>query len=119
MKAKKITLTYLITYLAIGGVGFTLFPNQILELFLSNGNYGEIMPRMVGMFMCALSFLIYRILKNEDWHYYSTTIYVRSFIVLILIWLYYKSSDPMLLVLMGIVLIGLIPSTIIHLKSKE
>ena len=25
MKAKKLTLTYLITYLAIGGIGFTLF----------------------------------------------------------------------------------------------
>ena len=118
MKAKKITLTYLVTYLAIGGIGFTLFPNQTLELFLSNGDYGDIMPRMTGMFMCALSFLIFRIIRNEDWHYYSATIYVRSTIVLILSWLYYKSSDPMLLILMGIVLIGLIPSIIIHLKNR-
>ena len=117
MKAKKITLTYLVTYLAIGGIGFTLFPNQILELFLSNGSYGDIMPRMAGMFMCALSFLIFRILKNEDWHYYSATIYVRSAIVLILSWLFYKSSDPMLLVLVSIVLIGLIPSVVIHFKT--
>ena len=50
--------------MAIGGVGFTLFPNQVLELFLSNGDYGEIMPRMTGMFMCALSFLIFRIIRN-------------------------------------------------------
>ena len=119
MKAKKMTLAYLVTYLAIGGFGFTLFPNQILKLFLSNGSYGEIMPRIAGMFMCALSFLIFRILKNEDWHYYSATIYVRSSIVLILLWLFYKSSDPMLIVLIGIVLIGLIPSIIIHLKSRR
>ena len=59
MKAQKITLAYLVTYLAIGGLGFTLFPNQVLQLFLSNGDYGDIMPRMVGMFMCALSFLIF------------------------------------------------------------
>ena len=117
MKAKKITLTYIVIYLAIGGLGFTFFPNQILELFLSNGNYGDIMPRIAGMFMCALSFLIFRIIRNEDWHYYSATIYVRSSIVLILSWLFYKSGDPMLLVLMGIVLIGLIPSVIIHLKN--
>ena len=118
MKAKKITLTYLVTYLAIGGVGFTLFPNQVLDLFLSNGDYGDIMPRMTGMFMCALSFLIFRIIRNEDWHYYAATIYVRSSIVLILSWLFYKSSDPMLLIVMGIVLIGLIPSIVIHLKSR-
>ena len=118
MKAKKITLTYLVTYLAIGGLGFTLFPNQVLELFLSNGDYGDIMPRMTGMFMCALSFLIFRIIRNEDWYYYTATIYVRSAIVLILSWLFYKSSDPMLLILMGIVLIGLIPSIFIHIKNK-
>jgi len=118
MKAKKITLTYLVTYLAIGGLGFTLFPNQVLDLFLSNGDYGDIMPRMTGMFMCALSFLIFRIIRNEDWHYYAATIYVRSTIVLILSWLFYKSSDPMLLIVMGIVLIGLIPSIVIHLKSR-
>jgi len=117
MKAQKITLTYLVTYLAIGAIGFLLIPDQILDLFLSTGSYGEIMPRIVGMFMCALSFLIYRILKNEDWHYYSATIYVRSAIVLILSLLYYKSKDPMLLILLGIVLIGLIPSIVIHLKK--
>lgn len=118
MKAKKITFTYLITYLAIGGVGFTFFPQQTLKLFLSDGNYGDIMPRMVGMFMYALSFLLYRILKNEDWHYFVETIYVRSLIVLILMWLFYKSSDPMFLVVTGIVLIGLIPSIVIHFRNK-
>ena len=119
LKAKKLTLTYVTTYLAIGGIGFALFPYQILELFLSNGNYGDIMPRMVGMFMCALSFLIFRIIKNEDWKYYSATIIVRSVIVLFLFWLYYKSNDPMLLVVNTIVLAGLIPSIVVHLLKKE
>lgn len=96
-----------------------LFPGQVLEIFLSNGNYGDIMPRMTGMFMCALSFLIYRILRNEDWHYYSATIYVRSAIVLVMAWLFYKSGDPMFLILIGIVLIGLIPSIVIHLKGRK
>lgn len=118
MKSKKITLIYLVTYLAIGGIGFTLFPDQTLQLFLSNGDYGDVMPRMTGMFMCALSFLIFRIVRNEDWHYYAATIYVRSTIVLILSWLFYESSDTMLLVVMVIVLIGLIPSVVIHLKSR-
>jgi hypothetical protein len=119
MKAKKITLTYLTTYLTIGGVGFALFPAQTLELFFSNGNYGEIMPRVVGMFMCALSFLIFRILRNEDWKYYSVTIYVRSGITLFLFWLFYISNDPMFLVINSIVLIGLIPSIVIYFGNKE
>lgn len=110
-------MTYLSTYLAVGGIGFAFFPTQILQLFLSNGDYGDIMPRIVGMFMCALSFLIFKILRNEDWKYYSATIYVRSLIVIFLFVLFYKSGDPMLLVVNGIVLIGLIPSIVIHLKK--
>ena len=77
------------------------------------------MPRMVGMFMCALGFFIYRILKNKDWKYYSATIYVRSGIVLFLFWLYYVARDPMLLVGNGIVLIGLIPSIVVHFGNKN
>lgn len=119
MKAKKLTLTYLSAYLAIGGIGFALFPAQILKLFFSNGDYGDIMPRITGMFMCALSFLIFRILRNEDWKYYPATIYVRSAIVLFLFWLFYKSDDPMLLVINGIVLIGLIPSIAVQLGNRE
>jgi len=118
MKTKRLTLIYLVTYLAVGGLGFLFFPKQILQLFLSDGQYGEIMPRLVGMFMCALSFLIYRILKNEDWQYYSSTIYIRSLIVLVLLWLYSISCDPMFLILTAIVLIGLVPSIIIHLKIR-
>ena len=118
MKAKKVTLTYITTYLAIGGIGFSLFPSQTLELFFSNGDYGDVMPRITGMFMCALSFFIFRILRNEDWKYYSATIYVRSGIVLFLFWVYYKASDPMLLVVNTIVLVGLIPSIIVHLRKE-
>ena len=119
MKAKKLTLTYLTTYLGIGGIGFAFFPSQILKLFFSNGDYGDVMPRIVGMFMCALSFLIYSILKNRDWKYYPTTIYVRSMIVLFMFWIYFKSNDPMFLVLIGIVLIGLIPSIVVHLRKNS
>ena len=118
MKLKELTLAYLSTYLVIGGIGFAFFPSQTLQLLFSHGNYGDIMPRIVGMFMCALSFLIFKILRNEDWKYYAVTIYVRSGIVLFLLWLFYKSTDPLFLVLNGIVLLGLIPSIIVHLRKK-
>ena len=119
MKAKRLTLSYLTTYLAIGGIGLAFFPSQTLKLFFSNGDYGDVMPRIVGMFMCALSFLIFRIVKNEDWQYYPISIYVRSAIVLFLFWIYSRSCDPLFLVLNGIVLVGLIPSIIVHFRKLE
>lgn len=118
MKAKKLTLTYVITYLAVGGLGLAFFPGQILKLFLSNGNYGEVMPRMAGMFMCALGFFVFRMVRYEDWKYYPATVIVRSGLVVFMLWLYFISNDPFFLVVNGIVLLGLIPSIIIQLSRK-
>ena len=118
MKVKKLALTYLTTYLAIGGIGFAFFPSETLRLFFSSGDYGDIMPRLAGMFMCAWSFLIFRILNNEDWKYFSATIYVRSAIVLFLFWMYFKSNDPMFLAVNVIVLLGLLPSIVVHLGKN-
>lgn len=114
MDLRKITLSYLVTYLAIGGIGFAILPEQTMDLFQSNGDYGDVMPRVVGLMMGALSFLIFNIVRNEDWHYYPVSIYVRSVIVVFLAYLYLDSDDPMFLVLDAIVLIGLLPSIYVH-----
>lgn len=119
MTAKRVTLVYLITYLAFGGIGLAFFPKFILELFFSTGEYGEIMPRVAGMFMMVLSYLIFRILKNNDWQYYLPTIQVRSGIVVFLFWLYYKSQDPLFLVLNVVVLVGLLPSIIFYIRDGK
>jgi len=42
MNGKKLTFTYLVTYLAIGGLGFALFPAETLKLFFSNGDFVDI-----------------------------------------------------------------------------
>lgn len=119
MNPKKLTLTYVVTYLAIGGLGLAFFPQQILKLFLSNGDYSEVMPRMVGMFMLVLSYLIYRILRFEDWKYYPATLVARSGIVVFLIWMYFQSRDPFFLVVNGIVLLGLLPSMFVYFRDKK
>lgn len=118
MKLKKLTFTYLYTYLAIGGVGLAFFPAAVLKLFLSTGDYGDIMPRVAGAFMCALSFLIYHMVKYDDWKYYLPSIYVRSFLVVFMSWLYWQSYDPLFLILILIVSIGLVPSILVYYKEK-
>jgi hypothetical protein len=51
---KRISLTYVASYLLMGGAGFAFAPALTLRLFFSNGEYGDVMPRVVGMFMLAL-----------------------------------------------------------------
>ena len=48
---QRVTLIYLTTYLFLGGLGLLVFPDLALRLLLSNGSYGDVMPRVVGMFM--------------------------------------------------------------------
>ena len=115
---KKYTLIYLASYLFIGGIGFAFIPESVLKIFMSTGEYGDIMPRVVGMFMIVLGFLITLFIKNEDYKYYLPTIIARSFIVIFLGALYFNTIDPLFIILNIIVLVGLLPSVYIFLKEK-
>jgi hypothetical protein len=114
MNLKRISLSYVVIYLMMGGLGLAIVPDLFLELFQSNQDYGDIMPRVVGMFMITLSGLIY----FKDFKYYGFSIVVRTFIVLFLFLLYFMNNDPFFIVINVIVLIGLIPSYIIFTKDK-
>ncbi|UCH64466.1 MAG: hypothetical protein JSW63_07465 [Ignavibacterium sp.] len=118
MNLKRISLSYVVTYLMIGGLGLAIVPDLFLKLFQSNQSYGDIMPRVVGMFMIALSGLIATMLYFKDYKYYGYSIAVRTFIVLFLFLLFFINGDPFFVVINVIVLIGLIPSYVIFFKDK-
>jgi uncharacterized protein YjeT (DUF2065 family) len=114
---KKFTLIYLASYLFIGGLGFAFIPETLLKIFLSTGTYGDVMPRVVGMFMLVLGFLITLFIKNKDYKYYFPTIIARSFIVIFLTVLYFNTDDPLFIILNCVVLIGLLPSIYVYIKD--
>lgn len=107
---RRWTLVYLSGYLIGGGIGLLAAPDVALRLLGSNGSYGDVMPRLVGMFMLALGGLVYQFVRARDYRYYGYSVWARTFIVLALAALYFKSRDPLFLVLDAIVLVGLIPS---------
>ena len=121
MKLKKIGFIYLISYLGIGGIGLSLLPDLTLKLFLSTGDYGSIMPRVVGLLMMLLSFILYNIFKKGYWSEFSPiTIQARIPLVIFLFYLYYLSgNDPLFLVLNTIVIPGLILTSIGYLQSRS
>ncbi len=115
---KRITLTYLAIYLLIGGLGLAFLPALALRLFFSNGDYGDVMPRVAGMLMIGLSGLIGQFVMNQDYRYYPYSVYIRSFFVLFLFVLYARSGDPLFLALNGIILIGLLPSIYTLIRER-
>lgn len=76
------------------------------------------MPRVVGMFMLVLSGLVGSFVRRHDYSYYLTTIVARSFIVVTLTVLYFRTHDPLFLVLDGIVLLGLIPAIYLQFVNQ-
>lgn len=109
MKLKKIAFVYLISYLGVAAIGFALLPALTFKLFLSTGDYGEILPRLLGAMMGVLSFLLLMIYRQGDWPKYSPfTMMARAPLVLFIFYLYYLSGDRMFLIINAIVLVGLV-----------
>jgi uncharacterized protein YjeT (DUF2065 family) len=115
---QRLTLMYLASYLLIGGAGFLLAPDLALRLLRSNGAYGDVMPRLVGMFMFALGGVVFQFVRARDYRYYRGTIVLRGFIVVALAVLYFRARDPLLIVLNVIVLVGLLPSIYLAARAK-
>ena len=116
---QRLTVIYLRTYLLLGGVGLLLAPEIAPRLLLSNGAYGDVMPRVAGMFMIVVSGFIGQFVKRSDYTYYGYTVLARSFIVIVFTALYWKTRDPLFLVLDGIVLLGLVPSAYVFLTAEN
>lgn len=119
MALKKLTWIYLASYLCLGGAGFALAPDLTLKLFLSDGDYGNIMPRMAGMFMVALGGLIAVMTCNNDFRYYSYSVFARTMMVAAIVWLYTITNDTLFPVIITVILIGLIPSWYLYLRQRE
>jgi len=107
---QRLTFIYLASYLLVGGLGLLIVPELTLWLLLSNGSYGDVMPRLVGVFMVALGGVVLQFVRARDYRYYGYAIIARIFIVVALTVLYFKAGDPLFLVLDAIVLVGLLPS---------
>jgi len=115
---QRLTFVYLASYLIGGGLGLLLAPALTLRLLLSNGDYGDIMPRLVGVFMVALGGAVLEFVRAGDYRYYRYTIVARTFIVVALTALYFKARDPLFLVLDAIVLVGLLPSIYVAVRAR-
>jgi hypothetical protein len=110
LRLKRIAFVYLISYLAVAAIGFALFPALTLKLFFSNGDYGVILPRLLGAMMGVLSFLLFMIYRQGDWPKYSPfTMMARTPLVL---FIFYLSRDPMFLIINAIILPGLITTAV-------
>lgn len=119
MKLKRMLLIYLSSYLIGGGLGFAFLPEFTQKIMLSNVIYDEPIVRLAGVMMTLLGSLIGFLVYKGVMVAYHFSIVARTAVVIYIVWAYYAFDNPMFLVLLAIVLIGLIPAYLSLLKKDS
>jgi uncharacterized protein YjeT (DUF2065 family) len=108
MKRTHMSLYYLIGYLIPGGLGLLAFPQLTLKLFFSNTDYGDVLPRLVGMLMLVLGIFVLQAVRHRLEVLYTTALVVRSGMLPIMLGLYFYSGDPLFITLFVVIAIGVV-----------
>jgi uncharacterized protein YjeT (DUF2065 family) len=104
----RLSLYYLATYLLLTGIGLMVAPQLVLKLLFAKGVYGDVFVRFTGAFMIGLGVVVSQIIRHRVEVLYPTTIIVRLFFVVSIIWFYYLTADPLFLCVLSVVGFGLI-----------
>jgi len=119
MKRTHLSLYYLVGYLLPAGIALIAAPKVALKLLLSNGNYGDVLPRLLGVVLLALGIVVLQIVRLRVEVLYSTTLIARSVILICLVGLYLYARDPLFLTLVAIVGLGFVLTGASHLQDRR
>jgi hypothetical protein len=119
MGKTRLSLLYLGSYLVLIGLGLLFAPAGTLRLLQSNAEYGDVFPRVAGMLMSGLGFSVFGIIRAGVPQLYPATIIIRLYFLACLAVFYWMTTDPLFLVLIVIVGIGLVLTLSTHLLDRR
>jgi len=119
MKKTRISLFYLAGYLIPTGIGLLFTPSITLKLLMSNGDYGDMFPRIVGMLLIGIGIIAVQLIRLKNYILYPTTIFVRIFFCICFVFFYFINRDPLFLVMLGVVAIGLVLTSVCYLSDSK
>jgi hypothetical protein len=115
----RLSLFYLGSYLVIIGFGLLFTPHATLKVLQSNGDYGDIFPRVTGMFMSGLGLSVFGMIRARSHELYPATLFIRAYFIACFAGFYAMSDDPLFLVLIGIVGLGIILTLSSYLLDRK
>ena len=119
MHRTRLSLFYLAGYVIPAAIALLVVPRLATKLLLSNAEYPDVIVRMVGVPLLGLGVFIVQMIRLRLEMLYSTTLFVRAFIVASFTFLYFSSSDPMFLVLIGVVGFGFVLTSVSYWLDKR
>lgn len=90
------------------GIALVFAPSLALRLLFATGHYGDVMPRLLGVVLFALGIVIVQIIRHRLEVLYTTTLLLRTFIVVVLAALLIYSRDPLFISLLVVVGFGMV-----------
>jgi hypothetical protein len=119
MNKTRLSLSYLGSYLVLIGLGLLFAPDATLRLLQSNAEYGDIFPRVAGMLMSGLGFAVIGIILAGAYQLYPATIVIRLYFIACQVVFYKRTGDPLFLVFIVIIGIGLALTLGAHLFDRR
>src|SRR5271169_6147385 len=121
MNRTRLSLFYLAGYLGLGGAGLLLAPQFSLDLLGAKRIYDPVFVRFSGMFMLAMSAVVITFIQHRLEALYKNTIIIRAFFIVCLVWFYLQTGDPLFLVILGVVALGVLftsTSVVLDLRAR-
>jgi uncharacterized protein YjeT (DUF2065 family) len=95
-------------YLVLSGLALLISPRVALAAMLSNTDYGNVMPRWVGMLSVAMGTLVGQIVRLRVAALYPLSFFMPAAMLVGFVGLYLQSSDPLFLSVSAVVGIGVL-----------
>lgn len=90
-----------------------------LQLLLSNGDYGDVFPRVAGMLLTGLGLTVVGIIRTRSEALYPATLVIRTFFLICLVVFYAMTSDPFFLVVSAVVGLGFVLTGLSYLSDRR
>jgi hypothetical protein len=119
MRRTRLSLIYVVAYLLAAGIFLLVAPRLALKLLFSSAEYGVIMPRLAGLLLIGLGMFVAQIIRHSVVALYPTTLAVRAVFCVGFIALYLLSRDPLFLVLLAVVGLGVLATGVSYVRDRR
>ena len=119
MNTTRLSLLYLGSYLVLIGLGLLFAPHGTLQILQSNRDYDDVFPRIAGMLMSGLGLSIFGMIRARASALYPATLVMRVYFIACFVAFYAMTRDPLFLVLIGIVGLGLVLTLTSYLLDRK
>jgi hypothetical protein len=113
------SLIYVVGYLLTAGICLLVAPRLAMKLLFSTADYGVILPRLAGLLLIGLGMFVVQIVRHRVVALYATTLAVRVVFCVGFIALYILSRDPLFLVLLAVVGLGVLATSASYILDRR